>query len=347
MKKFRTPLVSHAALWLALYIFWIMVFQKRAFALSHTATVELCYLFFIAVNFYFNTYIVIPKYLYALKYLQYFALLTAGIVFTALLRVPVATYLNANYFLVGKPQPSAPALFFASLLNISIWTIVILAAKVTRDHFHFQEHLEEIKMQKSRAELDLLNAEMNPHFLFNSIHSIYGQIDKNNTVARKLLITFSEMLRYQLYQCNCEQTSIEKELAYLENYVALQRTRMEKDLEVNLFMEENVNGLTIAPLLFISFVENAFKYVGSSDVYDRRIEISIVRRRQYLCFTCMNTKNPIAPQKAIHSGIGLNNTRRRLALHYPDKHDLHIIDNEQFYQVNLTIEMHETEVYNN
>src|SRR6476620_8295272 len=120
MKKFKPPLVSHSVLWIALYIFWVMVFQKRSFALSHTATIEFCYLFFIAVNFYFNALFTIPKYLYRREYLHFVTLLAAGIVITSLLRVPIATFLNANYFLVGKPQPTGSALLIASFLNISI-----------------------------------------------------------------------------------------------------------------------------------------------------------------------------------------------------------------------------------
>ena len=104
--------------WLGLYLFWIMVFQKRALAFSRTATVEFCYLLFIAANFYFNTRFTIPKFLYKKKYVVFTASLLIGIFVSALLRVPVAMYLNRYYFLVGKLQPGFSELFINSLLNI-------------------------------------------------------------------------------------------------------------------------------------------------------------------------------------------------------------------------------------
>src|ERR1700752_688046 len=103
--------------WLGLYIFWIMVFQKRAFAFSRTATVEFCYLIFVAANFYFNIYFSIPKYLYQKKYVAFVISLLAGITITALLRVPLAMYLNAHFFLVDKQHPGFAELFQNSLVN--------------------------------------------------------------------------------------------------------------------------------------------------------------------------------------------------------------------------------------
>ena len=116
--------------WLCLYIVWVMVFQKREFAFSRTATVELCYLIFIAANFYFNVYFTIPKYLYQKKYYAFICTLLAAIILTALLRVPLAMYLNLHYFLRGKPQPGVSVLLINSLLNIFIWVVCIIAGKL-------------------------------------------------------------------------------------------------------------------------------------------------------------------------------------------------------------------------
>ena len=121
MKKIKNN--SLHLLWIVLYIFWILVFQKRQFALSQTATIEFCYLLFIGANFYFNIYFTIPKFLYRKKYFSFLITMLAGIVVTALLRVPLAIYLNKNFFLVDKPQPGFSEIFSNSLLNIFIWVI--------------------------------------------------------------------------------------------------------------------------------------------------------------------------------------------------------------------------------
>lgn len=334
----------HALGWTAVYFFWIVVFQKRAFALSRTATIEFCYLIFIAANFYFNIYFAIPGYLYRRKHLQFAVLFFAGIAIAAMLRVPLASYMNAHYFFV-KPGPDAKELFIASFVNVFIWTTIIISAKLTYDHFRFEESMHLIKEEKSKAELDLLNAQLNPHFIFNSLNTIYGEIENGNSIARNLILSFSNMLRYQLYDCNHQQVLILDEVAYIENYVRMQRARLEEDVDVILTIEEQLGSFHIAPLLFISFLENAFKYAAPSELYGHRIEISFSRMRDTLFFRCFNTKAEADMTNSPGGGIGLYNTRKRLSLHYPGKHDLQIIDREEYFLIELTIEINEMEMH--
>jgi two-component system, LytTR family, sensor kinase len=327
----------HVAWWFGLYIFWIMIFQKRAFAFSTTVTIQFCYLIFIAANFYFNLYFTVPKFLYRRKYLSFIALFLAGIIVTALLRVPLAAYLSYHFFLKGKPQPSVSDFFTNSLLNIFIWVVCLVAGKIIIDRFRFQQYIDEMAKQKEQAELDFLNAQFNPHFLFNSINSIYGHIDKQNTIARNMLLTFSEMLRYQLYDCNSNTINIEKEMKYIKNYVVLQKERRDDTLVINLFIDENIKGFTIAPLLFIAFIENSFKYVGTSADTENCIDISVQKENDVLDFRCYNTKEKQFKNNIEHKGIGINNAKRRLQLLYPGKNKLEITDEENFYEVNLKL----------
>lgn len=344
MKKIKNTYLLHAIAWVGLYLFWVMVFQKRAFTLSRTATVEFCYLLFVVANYYYNVYFIIPKCLYKQSYIVYGILFSLGIVVTALLRVPLAVYLNAHYFLVGKPQPTPSAVFVASFVNIFIWSLCLVAARVIYDRYHFHLYTEEVKKEKAKAELDLLNAQLNPHFLFNSLHSIYGHIDKHNTGARNMLLSFSDMLRYQLYDCNTNTIDIEKELRYISNYISLQKARKEDSLTVNLAIDGRASGFTIAPLLFICFVENAFKYVDSNE--QSKIDISFCKEGPILKFRCYNTREEHCQPDIQHKGIGIENARRRLALHYGGKHELEISDTTTHYEVNLKIELHEAEMHN-
>jgi len=316
-----------------------MIFQKRAFAFSTTVTIQFCYLIFIAANFYFNIYYAVPKFLYKRKYFAFAAVFLGGIVTAALLRVPVATYLNYHFFLAGKPQPSTSDLFINSLLNIFIWVVCLVAGKLIIDRFRFQQYIDEMAKQKEQAELDFLNAQFNPHFLFNSINSIYGHIDKQNAIARNMLLTFSEMLRYQLYDCNSNMIDIEKEMKYIKNYVALQKERRDDTLVINLCIDENIKGFTVAPLLFIAFIENSFKYVGNAEETDNCIDISIKKENDVLLFRCYNTKEINFKNNIEHKGIGINNAQRRLQLLYADKYNLDITDKENFYEVNLKLQL--------
>lgn len=338
MNKKRNDIILQLIAWAALYFFWIMVFQKRAFAFSRTATIEFCYLVFVALNYYFNIYFAIPKFLYQKKYTSFIVSLLACIGCTALLRVPLAMYLNAHYFLQDKQQPGFSELFLNSFLNMFIWVVCIVAAKLMIDRMRMQQHVEEMAKEKEKAELDFLNAQLNPHFLFNSINLIYAHIDKQNAVARNMLLTFSDMLRYQLYDCSSNMIPIEKEIHYIENYVALQRARKDENISVQLYIDEQVKGFTIAPLLFIAFIENAFKYVSSSEERENFVQISFQKQNDLLIFRSYNTKEANNHNGIEHKGIGIANAKHRMALLYPQKHELIIRDHDDDYEIILKLQ---------
>jgi LytS/YehU family sensor histidine kinase len=303
-------------------------------------TIQFCYLLFIAGNYYLNVYYTIPAFLYRRRYTAFTLLFLAGIVVASLLRVPLATYLNQHYFAPGKPPPGFSDLFFNSLINIFIWTICLVAAKLIIDRIRFQKYVEVIEKEKMKNELDFLKAQFNPHFLFNSINSIYGNINKSNSTAREMLLTFSEMLRYQLYECNTGMISIEKEIGYIRNYITLQQIRKPENLSIQLQVSEEVRGITIAPLIFISFIENSFKYVSTYEDKLNEVKISLARSNNQLFFKTFNTKENNNGRKPIdHGGIGIANVKRRLELLYPGKHALAIQNNEHSFEVILNIEV--------
>ena len=293
----------HIALWAGLYIFWVVLFQDRVLTLTRTLTVQFCYLLFISANFYLQVYMGIPRLLYRKRYLAFMLVLLGGIVISALLRVPLAMYLQGHFFRPGLPLPAFGSLFGASLLNIFIWVVCILAAWLIAEKVRFRKYIDAIEKEKTRNELDFLKAQFNPHFLFNSINAIYGHIDRKNTDARRMLLSFSEMLRYQLYECNVDNIGIDKEIRYIRNYVALQQTRKEETLRVCLDIPENIKGFVIAPLLFTTFIENAFKYVSNHENGDNRVEISLLRKGDVLMFRSFNTKD--------HRGIGFGGRDHR------------------------------------
>lgn len=329
----------NVALWAGLYVLWVVLFQNHTLTISKTITVEFCYLVFIAATYYLQVYFSIPKFLYRKKYVLFGLILLGSIAAAAMLRVPLAMYLNKHFFLVNKPQPAFSQLFLNSFINIFVWVVCLVAANIIIDKIRFQKYIDTIEKEKAKNELDFLKAQFNPHFLFNSINSIYGHIDKKNPVARKMLLTFSEMLRYQLYECNVEKISIEKEITYLKNYVALQQARKEESLIVKLDINENIKGITLAPLLYIAFVENAFKYVSNSDTRDNRVEILFTRYGNELHFRAFNTKEANIRTEIGQGGIGISNVKRRLELLYPAKHDLKINNTDDTYEVILNLQL--------
>jgi LytS/YehU family sensor histidine kinase len=154
-----------------------------------------------------------------------------------------------------------------------------------------------------------------------------------------MLLTFSEMLRYQLYECNAESISIDREVQYIKNYVALQQARKDESLVVNLDIKENVQGFAIAPLLFIAFIENAFKYVSNFNNGTDRVDVSLEKTGNSLLFKTTNTREINVNNQILKGGIGISNVKRRLELLYPARHELYINDTPETYEVTLTLQL--------
>jgi LytS/YehU family sensor histidine kinase len=160
-----------------------------------------------------------------------------------------------------------------------------------------------------------------------------------------MLLTFSDMLRYQLYECNESLISIDKELDYIRNYVSLQKVRKNDLLKVSVEIADDVKGFRISPLLFIAFIENSFKYAGGGDDDGEFVCISFTRGNGSLHFTCKNSKGAISVNTEGHNGIGISNAKRRLGLLYPSRHSLAINDEGGTFEVNLKIDIDETELH--
>jgi LytS/YehU family sensor histidine kinase len=222
-------------------------------------------------------------------------------------------------------------------VNILFWVVIILIGNMIAEKIRSQLYIEQIEKEKSANELNFLRAQFNPHFLFNSINSIYGHIDKSNKDARGMLLVFSEMLRYQLYECNVEEIGLDRELNYIRNYIAMQKSRIDERITIS-FCTDDVNGnKMVAPLLLITFIENAFKYVGFNENKENLIDIVLKCEEDKLIFKIFNTKDVFINYSEAASGLGIANAKRRLELLYPDKHELIIDEQEHTYSLTLTL----------
>ena len=258
----KNKLLKTLLFWVLLYVFWIAVFQNRSITISRSLGIEFCYLVFIALNFYFNTALTFSRYLHKRKYFLYALTSFSFIVLTSGMRAVVAFYVNVYIYHVPENTIHFVPLYLNSLLNIFIWTVCLVAGKLMLDRLQIQRYTEAVEREKIMNELNFLKEQINPHFLFNSLNSIYFQIDKSNIAARKTLMGLSEMLRYQLYECNAPQIPIDKEIAYLHNYMELQKLRLNTNYTIRFQAQPNVKDFAIAPLLIIPLLENAFKYVS-------------------------------------------------------------------------------------
>ena len=196
------------------------------------------------------------------------------------------------------------------------FTIEMLAKRVESDKLS-----EQLLKEKTEAELNFLKAQINPHFLFNSINTIFFQIDKNNSNARQSLLKFSEMLRYQLYDCMAERIFIE-------------------NVFVHFNCSESVKEFSIAPLVLISFVENAFKHVSNFSGKENKISIDLDKKEDEFHFRVFNT-NEIRKETVVlnEGGIGLSNVKRRIELIYNGNHELKINKQDNSFEVTLKLKL--------
>lgn len=329
--------IYHLIFWVLAYLFWIFIFRNGTLVLTHAITIQFCYLLFISANYYFNALYTIPYLLNKKRFITFGLCFLAGIAFTAILRVPVSMLVITYIFEVKNARFDYLNIFYDSFINIFFWVASILAAHLVIEKIRAQIYIEQIEKEKATNELNFLRAQFNPHFLFNSINSIYGHIDKSNKDAREMLLVFSEMLRYQLYECNVEQIALDSEINYIRNYIAIQKGRIDDRITISFCADDIKGQINVAPLLFITFIENAFKYVGFNDDKQNRISIGMAYQNGNLLFTVFNTKDTFINQTEKASGLGIANTRRRLEILYPGKHQLIITNNADDYEVNLTL----------
>ena len=226
--------------------------------------------------------------------------------------------------------------FFVALLGVLGGCFVKLAV----DRIAVRQKMERMEKEESVAELTYLKAQINPHFLFNSLNSLYTQLELKPEDAKGTLISLSELLRYQLYECNAELIPMPKELAYLENYFNLQRIRTD-NCHTSFLIEGAYENLSIAPLLLIPFVENAFKYVSDYDDKENFIKIRINIVNGGMNFRCSNTFDAKSRQQTDHTnkGIGLTNVRKRLELVYGNKFDLKEDVNNGIFDITLKVNL--------
>jgi LytS/YehU family sensor histidine kinase len=312
--------------------------RYQDYASPHTAVkVTFIKIIDLAILIYIANYVLVPKLLYRKKYVLFFLIFISMIAISSVLKMQLLGRLTHNQQLIDWTRNFKIRLY-DNIIPHFFLVIAGVAIKLISDYFRMQRRLIEIAKEKAETELNFLKSQINPHFLFNSLNSVYFLIDKSNVEARRALLKFSDMLRYQLYEVKGEKIPIEKEIGYLKDYIGLQQLRNENCL-VQFNVEEGMNSFAIEPLLLIPLVENSFKHL-SHFVNERKNEILIDLSKQNgeMDFHIRNTTEG----KQVHEfsndgGIGLNNVKRRLELLYPQKYELNVSEANGWFDVQLTI----------
>ncbi|MEM6318539.1 MAG: sensor histidine kinase [Bacteroidota bacterium] len=220
-------------------------------------------------------------------------------------------------------------------------TILFLIFKMVKNHYEQESRLTELENEKSKAELNFLKAQMNPHFLFNTLNNIYALAKKQSPQTPEMILKLSDLLDYTIYECNEPSVPISKEWELIENYVDLQAVRQGSKVTIAIDQAIDDEETSIAPLILITLVENAFKHSSGVGQQPASIRISLRVEKKWLTFTVFNTKSSgsapykIAPKKS----IGVKNVKKQLALLYSEKHTYEVEATANSYTVTLTINL--------
>ncbi|MDH3648470.1 MAG: histidine kinase, partial [Saprospiraceae bacterium] len=336
-KILRKPVWQHLAFWAVAFVLLLKLFAEHSLWNKTDLIYTLLFLLSLIVGVYINLRILIPRFLNRKQWPLYVGLVLAVICLTVLWNEFIfevfADWIFPGYFFIS----------YYTYFEIAQFAVVILLLttliKLSKSWFELQEaqsRMMELEGVQRRTELEALRAQVNPHFLFNNLHSIYSLALTEDKSTAEVILKLSDVLRFMLYESNADQIELHKELDCIQHYFDLQKVRLQDNAEIDFHQEGDPNRLKIAPLLLMPLVENSFKHGilsssnktivrGNIQIKDNQIEFSLYNRR-------MNKEGEPA-----HSGIGLQNLKRRLELIYPDKHNLKISSNDESYEVYLQL----------
>ena len=332
-KLMEHTLILHLGFWLLLTFVLAMLNHSESSFGTKLIIVFLSISFY-AVIIYANLLYLFPKYLEDKKLGKHLIIL---MLFAALL-TPIKTLVlyfvlssEEKGFIIDNQYFNFLSTFFVGIAS-SIYYIL-------NDWVKGQGEKQELTNKTLQSELNFLKSQINPHFLFNTLNSLYALTLKKSDLAPEIVLKLSEMMRYMLYECNEKSVYLYKEITYLNNYLELEKLRHGKKMNINLKINGDAGQKQIAPLIFIPFVENCFKHGLSHQITEGFVNININIMEEEITLHIENSKAPSVPGSGEKKsgGIGLVNVRRRLELLYPNYYELSVNDTPNTYQITLKL----------
>lgn len=329
-KRQIQQVLLHLLLWLTFYGILLYPFIVG----SRPAPTDLpVRLVLTVVLFYFNYFFLVPKFLLRKKTINYLGVCLL-IIFGLVLLVRCIFPGQPGIAPMNQP-PLRPYVMYSIGLCVPI--VISTLLRIYTEWRKNEDLRQIVEKEKINSELQFLKTQLNPHFLFNSLNAIYSLSVKKSSDTSDAIINLSELMRYMLYEADKAAVPLHKELEYIQNFVKLQRLRLSDSENVTLKISGEDKGKTIPPLLFISFIENAFKY-GTDFEGKTNVKINLSIREDSLQLYVMN-KIGVFKKKSKSSGVGLINIKNRLNLLYPDSHELIVENDGKTYEVSLLLKL--------
>ena len=289
-------------------------------------------------------YIVTGKYIKASLWILLFLILTACVGTILLMSIP---WEKAVFFLHFKLFQSASIDIWA-IMNISYMSAMVgaltgaaLAAgfKLFKYYYLKNHRIQQLLKDNIAAQLQILRAQVHPHFLFNTLNNIFSQTQTESPKGSRMIVGLSDTLRYILYEGQKPLVPLKQELLMINEYINLEKIRYGNKLDVHILTPDEVDDIYIAPLLLLPFVENCFKHGTSHMLQNPWVNLTAEMKNTTLVMKLMNGKATLSGNDHGKSGIGISNVKQRLDLLYKDKYDLQLREDDEVFIVDLQIEL--------
>ncbi len=345
----QNRIVSHLVFWFLLLISLPVLAALNEGSVEKTLISGLGYLPAQLLASYFLVYYQVPKLLFKKKYVKfgcsfvvsvYVFLVLSKLSGMFLSKVFMPQYYKERTLLAILSDPFHLAVVYFP--SVYVFVFFMFMTKAFKDRFEERHQLEVLKKEKANTELKFLKAQTNPHFLFNTLNNLYSLTLNQSKKAPEVVLKLSDMLDYMLYQCKDAEVPLKKEIAFIQDYIDLESLRYGKKLTMDFTYNLHDLNVMIAPLILISFVENAFKHGASNSLKNSIIKIELTTNQEQLCFKVFNTYTVVNPSDMntnIRAGIGLSNAERQLALNYKNNYDLKTSKTDHDFQIVLTINL--------
>ncbi|RPD98876.1 sensor histidine kinase [Aureibaculum marinum] len=313
------------------------LYSTQANLIGFPIHITLCYL---------NIFVLMPFFVFRKKYLTYIILILLAIFLMVVLKFNLTYYLlNTNVWPEGPEVTSS--LTFNYTMDMMIGELYVItfvtAIKITADWLKENKRLADLEKLQLETELLFLKTQISPHFFFNTLNNIYSLSIEKSDKTPKIILKLSELMRYLLYETKRKKQSLSNEIICIQNYLEIEQIRHGENLEINMEISGDISDKKIAPILLLSFVENAFKHGANKNIGKVKIDIHFTIKKDFLYFTITNptpAETKYLQRMNTSGGIGLDNVKKRLALGYKkDQYDLKILNDKNLFTVKLKIKV--------
>jgi hypothetical protein len=344
--KIFIQVIIHVAAWGCFLMLPLILFPrpKEPGLLSE----QVFNLYYVVMNvfyisfYYFNSGFLIPRLLEKKKYIEYTIIIILLLIFFGMLPrlyqhvagdiLKIQSAIRQN-----RPRNTRPPILSPGAISIFLLVFIFSTGmNIVNQWLRSERRSKQIENEKLNAELSFLKAQINPHFLFNTLNNIYALAEDRSEQTAPAVMKLSSIMRYVLTEARNDLVSLDKEIQFISDYIELQKMRSSNKTLVSFVVKGDTAGRQVSPLIFLPFVENAFKY-GISAREISPIEILLEVNDQFIQFKARNIKHINTSVRIDNTGIGIQNTRRRLELLFPNRYTLDIADERLSYMVNLKL----------